>query len=67
MGVVKLPRRKSGRVRHRFWPETVPNPLFSVRRVEAFFRLAHAIEKRVAAAMARADKLTQAILAKANR
>jgi type I restriction enzyme S subunit len=36
-----------------------------VRRVEALFRLADAIEKRVAAGAARADKLTQAILAKA--
>jgi type I restriction enzyme S subunit len=38
-----------------------------VRRVEALFRLSDAIEKRVAAATARADKLTQAILAKAFR
>jgi type I restriction enzyme S subunit len=38
-----------------------------VPRVEALFRLADAIEKRVAAATARADKLTQAILAKAFR
>lgn len=38
-----------------------------VRRVEALFRLADAIEKRVAAARARAEKLTQAILAKAFR
>ena len=38
-----------------------------VRRVEALFKLADAIEKRVAAAMARADKLTQSILAKAFR
>jgi type I restriction enzyme S subunit len=36
-----------------------------VRRVEALFKLADAIEKRVAAAAIRADKLTQAILAKA--
>lgn len=35
--------------------------------VEAVFRLADAIAKRVAAATARADKLTQAILAKAFR
>ena len=34
-----------------------------VRRVEALFRLADAIDKRVAAATARAEKLTQAILA----
>lgn len=38
-----------------------------VRRVDALFSLADAIEKRVAAASARADKLTQAILAKAFR
>ncbi len=38
-----------------------------VRRVEALFNLADAIEQRVAAAMARAEKLTQAILAKAFR
>lgn len=36
-------------------------------RVEALFKLADAIEKRVAVAKARADKLTQAILAKAFR
>jgi type I restriction enzyme S subunit len=38
-----------------------------VRRVEALFRLADTIEKRVTAATARAEKLTQAILAKAFR
>lgn len=38
-----------------------------VRRVEALFKLADAIEKRVAAATARADKLAQSILAKAFR
>jgi type I restriction enzyme, S subunit len=38
-----------------------------VRRVEALFKLAEAIEKRVAAANARAERLTQAILAKAFR
>jgi type I restriction enzyme, S subunit len=38
-----------------------------VRRVDALFALADTIEKRVAAATARADKLTQAILAKAFR
>jgi type I restriction enzyme S subunit len=38
-----------------------------VRRVEALFKLADAIERRVAAANARADRLTQAILAKAFR
>ena len=38
-----------------------------VRRVEALFRLTGTIEKRVAAAITRAEKLTQAILAKAFR
>ncbi|MBI3830394.1 MAG: restriction endonuclease subunit S [Planctomycetes bacterium] len=38
-----------------------------VRRVEKLFKLADAIEKRVAAATLRADRLTQAILAKAFR
>ncbi|HEY2934412.1 MAG TPA: restriction endonuclease subunit S [Acidobacteriota bacterium] len=38
-----------------------------VRRVGALFNLADMIEKRVEAAMTRADKLTQAILAKAFR
>ncbi|MBI4567673.1 MAG: restriction endonuclease subunit S [Planctomycetes bacterium] len=38
-----------------------------VRRVEALFKLADAIEARVAAATARADRLTQSILAKAFR
>jgi type I restriction enzyme S subunit len=38
-----------------------------VRRVEALFKLADAIEHRVAAAQARADRLTQSILAKAFR
>jgi len=38
-----------------------------VRRVEALFKLADTIEKRVAAATARTEKLTQAILAKAFR
>jgi type I restriction enzyme S subunit len=38
-----------------------------VRRVEALFKLADTIEARVAAATARADKITQAILAKAFR
>jgi type I restriction enzyme S subunit len=38
-----------------------------VRRVGALFSLADAIERRVAAATQRADKLTQAILAKAFR
>lgn len=36
-----------------------------VRLVEAMFKLADTVEKRVAAAIARAEKLTQAILAKA--
>lgn len=38
-----------------------------VRRVESLFKLADAIEKRMAAARLRADKLTQSILAKAFR
>jgi len=38
-----------------------------VRRVEAMFKLADAVEKRVAVGTARAEKLTQAILAKAFR
>jgi type I restriction enzyme S subunit len=38
-----------------------------IRRVEALFKLADAIEKRVEAATKRAGKLTQAILAKAFR
>jgi type I restriction enzyme S subunit len=38
-----------------------------VRRVEALFKLADTIEKRVTAATARVEKLTQAILAKAFR
>jgi len=38
-----------------------------VRRVEALFKLADVIEKRVAAASLRAERLTQAILAKAFR
>lgn len=38
-----------------------------VRRVEALFKLADAIDKRVAAATVRAERLTQAILAKAFR
>jgi type I restriction enzyme S subunit len=53
-------------------PLLVPQPPLAeqheiVRRVEALFRLADAIEKRVALATARAEKLTQAILAKAFR
>src|SRR5262249_16532530 len=38
-----------------------------VRRVDALFKLADAIEQRVSAATQRADKLTQAVLAKAFR
>jgi type I restriction enzyme, S subunit len=38
-----------------------------VRRIEALFELANSIEKRVEAATKRADRLTQAILAKAFR
>jgi type I restriction enzyme, S subunit len=52
------------------WPILLP-PLPEqeeiVRRVEALFELADAIEKRVAAATSRAEGLTQAILAKAFR
>jgi type I restriction enzyme S subunit len=36
-------------------------------RIEALFKLADAIEKRIAAATLRTEKLTQAILAKAFR
>jgi type I restriction enzyme S subunit len=45
----------------------IPEQHEIVRRVEVLFRLADAIEKRVATATARAEKLTQAILAKAFR
>jgi type I restriction enzyme S subunit len=38
-----------------------------VRRIEAMFKLAEAVEKRVEAAKVKAEKLTQAILAKAFR
>ena len=38
-----------------------------MQRVEALFQLADAIEKRVATATSRAEKLTQSILAKAFR
>ncbi|HXP71644.1 MAG TPA: restriction endonuclease subunit S [Candidatus Dormibacteraeota bacterium] len=38
-----------------------------VHRIDALFKLAYAIEKRVAAATIRSEKLTQAILAKAFR
>jgi type I restriction enzyme S subunit len=38
-----------------------------VRRIEALFKLADAIEKRVAAASLRAERMTQAVLAKAFR
>jgi len=54
--------------------EDAPIPLPStdeqheiVRCVQALFRLAEKIEERVAAATNRADKLTQAVLAKAFR
>jgi type I restriction enzyme, S subunit len=51
---------------------TIPVPPLAeqheiVRRVEALFKLSDAIERRVAAATARADQLTQAILARAFR
>ncbi|MDM8000138.1 MAG: restriction endonuclease subunit S, partial [Dehalococcoidia bacterium] len=52
------------------WPIPMPPPPEQdeiVRRVEALFALADAIEKHVAAAKLRADKLTQSILAKAFR
>ena len=45
----------------------VPEQQEIVRRVEAMFKLAEAVEKRVAAATTRAEKLSQAILAKAFR
>ncbi|MDI6753362.1 MAG: hypothetical protein QME78_03090 [Thermodesulfobacteriota bacterium] len=38
-----------------------------MRRVENLFKLAYAIEKRVASATTRAEKLTKAILARAIR
>ncbi len=38
-----------------------------IRRVEAMFKLANAVEKQVASATMRAEKLTQSILAKAFR
>jgi type I restriction enzyme S subunit len=38
-----------------------------VRRVEALFKLVDAIERRVALATARAERLTQAVLARAFR
>ena len=45
----------------------LPEQHHIVRRVDALFKLADAIEERVAAATARAEKITQAILAKAFR
>lgn len=45
----------------------IPEQHEIVRRVDALLKLAEAIEKRVAAATVRADKLTQAILARAFR
>jgi type I restriction enzyme S subunit len=53
-------------------PMVVPVPPLAeqneiVRRVEAMFKLADAVEKRLAVAAVRAEKLTQAILAKAFR
>ena len=45
----------------------LPEQHHIVRRVDALFKLADAIEARVAAATARAEKITQAILAKAFR
>lgn len=54
----------------RSWPlrlPPIPEQRKIVRRVVELFKLADAIEKRVAVATARAEKLTQAILAKAFR
>jgi type I restriction enzyme S subunit len=53
-------------------PMVVPVPPLTeqkeiVRRVESLFKLADAVEKRVATAKAKAEKLTHAILAKAFR
>jgi type I restriction enzyme S subunit len=45
----------------------IPEQQEIVRRVESMLKLADAVEKRVAAAKVRSDKLTQAILAKAFR
>lgn len=45
----------------------LPEQCEIVRRVEALFKLANSIERRVKAATVRAEKLTQAILAKAFR
>jgi type I restriction enzyme S subunit len=45
----------------------LPEQYQIVRRVDALFKLADAIETRVAAATERAEKLTQAIFAKAFR
>jgi len=46
---------------------TIEKQAATVEEVETFFKLADKIEKRVAAATKRADRLTQAILAKAFR
>ena len=46
---------------------SVPEQNEIVKRVQNLFRFADAIEKRVSTAIARADKLTQSILAKAFR
>jgi type I restriction enzyme S subunit len=46
---------------------SLPEQQQIVRRVEAMFKLADAVEKRVEAGKVRAEKLTQAILAKAFR
>lgn len=54
----------------RSWPlrlPPIPEQREIVRRVVVLFKLADAVERRVAAATARAEKLTQAILAKAFR
>jgi type I restriction enzyme, S subunit len=52
---------------HRFPLPPIEERREVVRRVEPLLKLADAIEKRVAAAMARAEKLTQSVLAKAFR
>jgi type I restriction enzyme S subunit len=65
LGLYSLSTKKIARI-----PVPVP-PLEEqqeiVRRVEALFKLADAIEKRVEAANLRAERLTQAVLAKAFR
>ncbi len=52
---------------YRFQLPPLPEQQEIVRRVEAMLKLADGVEKRVAAATTRAEKLTQAILSKAFR